>query len=123
MKIEATHVIVGVGAGIVDTGLAALDERQGWTEPYRNSTEWSRIGLCLIGYLGQGFNFYPRAMAALAQSEVTLVTKSLGDLIRTRLIAPAMVSRPTRRTVTRRTIGGSEMGVTPTGEEVIFSVT
>lgn len=99
MRIEATNVIVGVVAGVADTGLIALDERQGWAESYKNSREWGRIGLCLIGYLGQALNFYPRAMSALAQSEITLVTKSAADLIRTRVISGTMVSHaPVRRT-------------------------
>lgn len=101
MRIEPVKVIMGVGAGAVDTGLIALDDRQGWATPYKNSREWGRIGLCLIGYLGQALNWFPHPMSALAQSEVTLVTKSVAELIRSRVGAGAMTSRSPVRTLTR----------------------
>lgn len=109
MKIVTSNVIVGVGAGIVDTGLIALDENQGWGEAYKNAREWGRIALCLLGFLGQSQNWMPNEMAALAQSEVPLVTKSLADVVRTRVFTQGMASTTrssfTGSKVMRKTIG------------------
>ena len=95
MRIDIGNIIVGVGAGVVDEVLEWQDEKAGRTEPLKTWTDWGRIGLCAIGYLGQALNFFPRITAPLAQSEVTLATKSVSAIIRQKVgTTAAMVSRP-----------------------------
>ena len=97
MRIIPTHVIVGLGAGAIDEVLERQDTKNARTEPFKTWTDWGRVGLLLLGYMGQSFNFYPDALAALAQSELPLVTKSVAQLIPMGARAPAagrMVSQP-----------------------------
>lgn len=84
MRIEPIKVLVGVGAGGVDELLEWLDSRGETprTEPFKTWTDWGRIGLTLVGYLGQAFNFWPNLTAPLAQSETPLLVKSIGRAIR-----------------------------------------
>lgn len=93
MRIEPMKVVVGIGAGVVDEVLEWQDEENDRTESFRNWTDWGRVGLCALGYMGQAFNFFPALAAPLAQSEVTLVTKSVSNAIRTRAGATSQVTR------------------------------
>ena len=94
MRISITNVGIGVAAGAMDEGMEYLDERQARTEPFKTWTDWSRIALTALGYLGQGFNFFPRVTVPMAQSEVTLLTKSIGRVVRAQVGgAETMVSR------------------------------
>lgn len=97
MKIDMMNAVVGVSAGAVDGLLEWQDEEGGRTEPFKTWTDWGRVVLCSLGYLGQAFNFFPKIAAPLAQSEITLVTKSVGKVIRTRAGTESMVSRPRTR--------------------------
>ena len=82
MRIDVMDAVIGVGAGGVDELMEWQDERGGRVDPFKTWTDWSRVGLCALGYLGQAFNFFPRFAQPLAQSEVTLVTKSAVSAIR-----------------------------------------
>jgi len=98
MRISILNVGIGVGAGAVDEGMEYLDEKQERTEPFKTWTDWSRVALTGLGYLGQAFNFFPAIAAPLAQSEVTLLTKSIGRVVREQVGGGAgtMVSRSRR---------------------------
>lgn len=97
MRIQLTNVVLGVGAGILDDVLENDDAAKGRTEPLKGWADWARIGLAGVGYLGQMFNFFPAVSQPLAQSEVTLVTKSVAKYVRSRTgVASAS---PTRREV------------------------
>jgi hypothetical protein len=98
MRISITNVGIGVAAGALDEGMEFLDEKQGRAEPFKCWTDWSRIALTALGYLGQGFNFFPRVSVPLAQSEVTLLTKSIGKVVR------AQVGGGTATMVSRRRV-------------------
>jgi hypothetical protein len=93
MRIQWMNVVVGVGAGAVDEVMEMQDEKGGRTVPFKTWTDWSRIGLAAIGYLGQIFNFFPAVASPLAQSEVTLFTKTVGKAIRARTGTTAVVTR------------------------------
>lgn len=97
MRINTTHVIVGGLAGAVDVVLERQDAQNARVEPFKTWTDWGRVGLLLLGYAGQSFNFYSGTMAALAQSELPLVVKSVAQLIPSGAGAPAAartVSQP-----------------------------
>lgn len=85
--------VIGVGAGGVDELMLWQDERGGRVDPFKTWTDWSRVGLCALGYLGQAFNFFPRFAQPLAQSEVTLVTKSAVSAIRAQTGAGRRVTK------------------------------
>ena len=93
MRIQWMNVVVGVGAGAVDEVMEMQDAAAGRTMPFKTWTDWSRLGLAAVGYLGQVFNFFPAIAQPLAQSEVTLVTKTIGKAIRARTGIEATVTR------------------------------
>ena len=118
MRIQLMNVVIGVGAGAVDEVMEWQDDQNGRTEPFKKWTDWTRVGLCALGYLGQAFNFFPVIATPLAQSEVTLTTKSVAGIIR-----GAGVTRragASSRLVSRRTTGGGSISQTtkPGFEEV-----
>lgn len=92
--INVTSIIVGVGAGGMDEVLEWQDEENARTEPFKKWTDWGRIGLCLLGYIGQAFNVMPSIAAPLAQSELALVTKTVGSAIRSRVATESAISHP-----------------------------
>ena len=98
MRIQWMNVVVGVGAGTIDEVMEWRDEVDGRTAPFKTWSDWSRLGLAAVGYLGQMFNFFPAIAEPLAQSEVTLVTKTIGKAIRARTGTAATVTRTTRDT-------------------------
>jgi len=81
MRIDIMDAVIGVGAGSLDEVMERQDEQNGRTEPFKTWADWSRVGLAALGYLGQAFNFFPRYAQPLAQSEITLVTKSAAKAI------------------------------------------
>lgn len=83
MRIDWMNVVVGVGAGGVDEVLAWQDEQQGRTGAFKTWTDWGRLGITLLAYLGQATNMFPRLCYPLAQSEVPLLTKSVIQGVRT----------------------------------------
>jgi len=93
MRINVMNVVVGVGAGGVDELLEWQDERTGRVEPFRGWTDWGRVGLAAVGYLGQMFNFFPVIAQPLAQSETTLVTKTVVRAIRSQMGVSTQVTR------------------------------
>ncbi len=116
MRIQWTNVVVGVGAGAVDEVMEMQDEDKARTEPFKTWTDWSRVSLALLGYAGQMFNFFPAIAGPLAQSEVTLVTKSVGKAIRSRTTTgtTTVVTRGSMpATATSATTGGRRVGWRP----------
>jgi hypothetical protein len=93
MRVNLMNVAIGVGAGAVDEVMESQDARAGRTAPFKTWTDWSRIGLAAVGYLGQMFGYFSAYAEPLAQSEVTLVTKTVGAAIRSRMGTTAMVTR------------------------------
>lgn len=81
MRITATPIVVGALAGGADVVLERQDAKNARVEPFKTWTDWFRVGLCALGYMGQAFNFYPHITAPLAQSELPLVVKSVAQLI------------------------------------------
>ena len=93
MRIQWMNTVIGVGAGALDEVMEMQDENAGRIQPFKTWTDWSRIGLAAVGYLGQMFNFFPALAGPLAQSEVTLVTKTIGRAIRSRTATTSTVTR------------------------------
>lgn len=95
MKIEPIRVVVPVGVGVVDEVLEWQDEENARTSVAKKWTTWGRVGLCALGYLGQILNVQSYLGSVIAQGETVLVTKTVGEAIRTRAATPAesMVSR------------------------------
>jgi len=114
MRISPMNIVVGVAAGGVDEVLEELDVRAVRTEPFKNWTDWGRVAMTAIGYVGQGFNLFPRITAPLAQSSVTLLTKSIGRVVRNQMAPtiPGMVSHPRSRVIAR-VRGAMPIGQTP----------
>ncbi len=81
-RVNMKNVVVGVGAGAVDELLEWQDEKNGRTEPFKKWTDWGRVLLTAFGYLGTIFDLAPDYTMPLAQSETTLLTKSVGQAIR-----------------------------------------
>jgi len=100
MKISVQNVLIGVGAGAVDEVLEHLDETADTprTEAFTRWTDLGRIALTALGYLGQAMNIMPEFAAPLAQSEVTLLTKSVGKKLRESLTTSSSVA-PTHSNV------------------------
>lgn len=85
MKVRMSNAVVGVGAGIIDEVVENADAGAGRLTPFKNWTDWSRVGLAVIGYGGQMMNMFTGIAEPLAQSEITLVTKSVGGFIRSKM--------------------------------------
>ena len=96
MRILWQNALVGVGAGALDEVMEMQDSNAARTESFKTWTDWSRVGLAAIGYLGQMFNFFPALAGPLAQSEITLVTKSVSRAIQARSGAAATVTTASR---------------------------
>ena len=84
-KINLTNVIVAVGAGAVDEVLEYMDGKA--TTPvdpmtFGGKVDYGRVGITALAYLGQIFNIMPEYAGPLAQSETTLLTKTVGRIIR-----------------------------------------
>lgn len=112
MRIDLANVVVAVSAGGVDEVLEAMDEDGGRTEPFRNWRDWGRVGLTAAGLLGQTLNYFPQLAAALAQSEITLLTKSVSTVIRGAIGGGGVTHR--RTTSQTRTVAH------PTGGRVLW---
>jgi len=93
VKNMVTGMVVGVGAGALDSALEVADARADIprTEPFKTWADWSRVGLAAAGYLGQMFNVFPAITEPLAQSEITLVTKSIYNAVMSKSSAPVVV--------------------------------
>lgn len=107
MRIELTHVLVGVGVGGLDEVLERQDADNGRTETIKKWSTWSRAGLVALGFLGQAMDIMPREAAAVAQSELPLLTKTaLAEVWKKKVVAsganrflgtPAPVGTPASR--------------------------
>lgn len=76
-RINYMNLVVGVGAGVVDEVLERKDTTDKKTAPFKGWRDYTRLGLTVAGLAGQIFDFMPSIAEPLAQSEVTLLTKSL----------------------------------------------
>jgi len=111
MRIDMMNAVIGVGAGALDEVLERVDEDQGRTEPFKGYRDWVRVGVAAACYLGQAFNYFPRVVAPLAQSEIPLVTKSVAKIIIGTGVT-RRVSRPRER-VREPSISGSRVAWRP----------
>lgn len=103
MRIQWMDTVVGVAAGALDEGMEQLDDNKGYTKSFEGFTDWSRVGLLAAGYLGQAFNIMPRIADPLSIAEATLVTKSVGKVIRDNMSSKSSATA----TVTHNTASGS----------------
>lgn len=114
-KINITNAVIGVGAGVVDNLLEDADEKAARVDTFKTWTFWSRVGLAGIGYAGQVWGFLPQLAEPLAQSEITLVTKSAFKAIKEKWGGTTAAMAPRAR-FTRDVHMGARMGayVAPT---------
>lgn len=76
MRIDVTHVIVGVGLGAADEMAERNDAANARTETTKKWSTWTRFGLLALGYAGQAMNIMPDIASVVAQSELPLATKT-----------------------------------------------
>lgn len=107
-KVSVASVVVGIAVGGVDYGTEVMDVSNGKTEAFKNTTDWVRIGLLALGYLGQVGGYMGSVAAPLAQSELPLVTKTVIRAIRAKMpAAVSSVSQPRSRVNPNASIGRS----------------
>lgn len=115
MRIHWMNVVIGAGAGGLDEVMEDQDANNARTEPFKTWTDWSRVGLCAVGFLGQAFNFFPAIAAPLAQSETPLVTKSIIKAVRNQAASTSSyVTRASRGKETpTNNVSGKRVGWRP----------
>lgn len=81
-RIDVTSEFSAIGSGAVDELAEWWDRRKGWMQPFRNATDWSRLGLGLVAGVAYMNNRYPRIAEPVLYAESALATKSVSRLIR-----------------------------------------
>lgn len=123
VKINLTNVIVAVGAGAVDEVLEYMDGKA--TTPvdpmkFGGKVDYGRVGLTALAYLGQIFNIMPEYAGPLAQSETTLLTKTVGRIIRLKSVTgmprASAIYQPNMRSA-RLPVSGRYGGIASTPKE------
>jgi len=81
MKFES--LITSVGVAALDNILAEVDERQGWTEPAKNSRDALRIAGFAGGILGYGFKIAEKYTTPLLIASIPLAADVLRRCVKT----------------------------------------
>jgi len=95
--------VIGVVAGGLDTYLERNDAGAGRTVGKAWST-WARIIGTGLGFAGQAFGYWPYRAAALAQSEITLLTKTAYEMVAPAGGGGGAGARPRGRARVRETV-------------------
>lgn len=95
-KINLVSAVIGVAAGGIDEFLEQKDATAGRVDETKKWSTWFRAGATVLGYLGQGMGWMPEYAAPLAQSSVTLLTKTAYKMV---LPATATTAARTSRVV------------------------
>ncbi len=77
MRIDVMDVVVGVGVGVADQLAEKFDADRGNTGSWKGISNWGRVGVAALGYLGQMMNFQPKLAHELAMSATPLATKTI----------------------------------------------
>jgi hypothetical protein len=113
-KIKHTKTLTSIGVGVLDVGLEALDDMQGWTTPLMNSHDIERLALTLISGVGNYMDFMPDEMETVFLSEWPLVIKTIRDGVKHYVLKPMSPEEAGFREVTRPATERGSPGVPPT---------
>jgi hypothetical protein len=100
-KIKHTKTLTSIGVGVLDVGLEALDDMQGWTTPLVNSHDIGRLALFLFSGIGNYMDFMPDETETVFLTEVPLVIKTFRDGIKHYVLKPMSPEEAGFREVTR----------------------
>jgi hypothetical protein len=106
-KINWQNTLVGVGVGGVDEALLYWDEKSGYGGNFKTATDIGRAAMVLLSGLGVTMGYFHKYAEPVLQSSTPLLTKSVVQLIRSKMGMASSVSRmniPSRRIGTRTRI-------------------
>ena len=106
-KLDWKNILMGVGVGGVDEGMVYWDEKAGRSGNFTTATDIYRVIAVLAGGLGVSMGYMKNYAEPILQSATPLLTKSVIQLIRSKVgttTATARVSHmniPTRHVAMR----------------------
>jgi len=87
MGIKLMKVGVSAGVGGIDALTEYLDEKQGYTKPFQNLTDWGRVIYTVGGYGANYMNFGDDDITeTMVLSGIPLLEKSIVDVVKTYVV-------------------------------------
>ncbi len=101
-RIDMVKEATAIGVGAVDELAEFVDRNRGWTQPFRNATDYVRIGLAVVGGYLWSQNQATDYSDVLLTSGSTLAVKSVSRVLREGFAGTPTTPTPGRRAVPNR---------------------